>query len=184
MSETKQPDWELVANLGDLNAADYGTFLVYRDKTGVYAPQAEVYETDETGNGGTMYRFALDPPRFKTFTEEGKRHFFTIDASTPRYFKRADGLEVQVWYRHSEWFVEKLPEVASSCGNDTTALSLLRDLFSKNPVRRGVAYRDIVGYFGLDEFDSYPVSLTEEEAQARYADIPSWTRNHRNEVAK
>lgn len=36
---------------------------------------------------------------------------------------------------------------------------------------RAIAYRDIVSYFGADEFDSYPLNLTKSEAHARYAGI-------------
>jgi hypothetical protein len=139
---SQQPEWEFVANIGDVNVADYGGFLIFRDKTGVYAPEAEVYETDESGNGGTMYRFILEPPRFKTLSASNE------------------------WVWHNEWYVKYLSEVASSAG--TTKFQLLRGLLSKDPLKRAIAYRDIVGHFGCFEFDQYPVTLTEEEAQKRY----------------
>jgi hypothetical protein len=45
---------------------------------------------------------------------------------------------------------------------------MLRLLFSKEPVERGIAYQAIVGYFGAFEFDNYPLTLTERGAKKRY----------------
>lgn len=156
---TKQPVWELVANLGDVNVAEYGGFLVYRDKTGVYPPEAELYEANENATGGRMYRFILEPPRFKTFKGG---HFREELLKNPAERNRS-------WYWYKEWFIKDLPGIASSCG--TTAFRLLRLLFSKKPVERASAYQMIVGYFGPHEFDSYSVVLTEREAKKRYATV-------------
>ena len=117
-----------------------------------------------------MYRLVLERPRFKTFTEEGKRHFFTIDVNTPRYWTRPDGLTVQIWHWYAEWWFDKLASVASTCG--TTTRDLWRLLASQDATRRAIGYQMLIGEFGPDEFDCYPVKLTETEAQARYADIP------------
>jgi hypothetical protein len=58
---TKQPVWEFIANLGDVNVTQYGGFLIYRDATGVYPPEVELYETSEDETGGTVFRFILEP---------------------------------------------------------------------------------------------------------------------------
>lgn len=153
---TQQPEWELVANLGDVSFADYGGMLVYRDKTGVYQPEAEVYEPGEETpdgepNGGMVYRFVLEPPRFRT---NGRRN--------------ADGTYKRIW--HNEWWVKDLPSIARSYAQDSHRY-LLKDLLSKYPVRLGMAYMDLIGYHGCFAYDQYPIELTEEEAQKRYADI-------------
>jgi hypothetical protein len=57
---TKQPVWEYVANLGDVNIAEYGGFIIYRDTTGVYPPEIELYESDEGETGGNVYRFIME----------------------------------------------------------------------------------------------------------------------------
>jgi hypothetical protein len=128
---TTQPIWEFVINLGDVNIADYGGFIVYRDTTGVYAPEIELYETDESGNGGTVYRFIIERDPV------------------------------------SEWWYAKLAEVASSCGRSVDEYKDM--LASGDPVRMSWVYRDLVAHFGGFEFDQYPLALTEEEAQQRYA---------------
>ena len=152
---TQQPIWKLVANLGDRNVADYGGFLVYVDTTGVYRPEVELYEpnTDEDYTGGTMYRFVLEPPRFKT---NGS-------------YREAIGEYDKVWHR--EWFSspERLKSAADTCC--MSAFSLLRDLASKDPVRCAVGYQTLISTYGPGEFDHYPVTLTEDEAQQRYAEV-------------
>jgi hypothetical protein len=160
---TNQPVWETVVNLGDVNVADYGGFIVKRDTTGVYAPEVEMYEPNQTheGTGGTLYRFSLDSPRFKTLTEKGR--------STHRFGSPLPMSEKgDTWHWYEEWYMDKLQGVADCCG--TTWFALARLLVSKNPVDRGLAYQMLVGYFGPYEFDSYPITLTEEEAQERYKD--------------
>jgi len=131
--ETKQPNWELIANLGDVHPADYGGFLVYRDTTGVYGPEVEVYEPNqEEETGGTLYRFMLE----------------TGD---------------------DEWFMDKLPEVAGSCGQDVEEYR--NDLKSGDPVKIALVYRGLTSYFGCFEFDQYPLTLAEKDAQERYANV-------------
>lgn len=164
--ETKQPNWELVGNLGDVNVADYGGFLVYRDTTGVYAPEAEVYEPNEReGTGGTMYRFSLDAPRFKTLTATG-RAGREYGSDSDQFGQPRDKGVYWTWYR--EWFAcaDKLASAASTSG--ITPFALLRALASKDPLTRALGYQAVVGNWGLHEFDQYPVTLTEDEAQARY----------------
>jgi len=157
---TNQPNWELVGNLGDVNVADYGGFLIYRDTTGVYPPEAEIYEPNENENGGIMYRVILDRPRFRTLTAPGKSNFSHYRVALPANERNV------TWYWYNEWFVDKLSSIADSCG--TTKFKLLRLLFSESPMDRGMAYQMIVGNFGPYEFDQYPVTLTEREAQKRY----------------
>jgi len=44
MTDTTQPQWKLIANLGDVDYINHGGFLVYEDTTGQYAPEVEVVE--------------------------------------------------------------------------------------------------------------------------------------------
>lgn len=158
-----QPNWELVGNLGDVNVAEYGGFLVYRDTTGVYDPEVEMYEPNEGETGGTVYRFVLERPRFKTLTDKGKRVGYMSSRELPAS-ERND-----TWHWYPQWFVDKLSDVADTC--DTTKFQLLRDLFSRDPMDRAFAYRDIIGHFGPHEFDTYPLALPEDEAKKRYSNL-------------
>lgn len=160
--ETKQPTWKLVCNMGDVSIAEYGGFLVYEDETGVYPPEVELYEANDNETGGTMYRFILERPRFKTLTEEGKRQL------RGKGIKDANQ-QHKMWYWHNEWYVSKLAEVASFVG--MTKFQLLRMLLGKDTTQRAIAYQILVSYFGPHEFDSYPVTLTENQAKQRYAEV-------------
>lgn len=157
---TRQPNWKLVGNLGDNNVVAYGGFLVYEDTTGVYPPEAELYEPNEQEEtGGSVYRFILERPRFKTLKTEGKsRGLYTAQLPAAERGK--------TWYWYTEWFVSDLDSVASSAG--TTKFQLLRLLFSNNTLERASAYQTLRGHFAPDNFDSYPLTITEEEAKKRY----------------
>ena len=154
-----QPTWKHVGSIGDKDPIAYGGGFVYIDTTGVYAPEMVWFEpgTDEQWHkteGATKlqaYRFVLEPPRFKTL--RGGQW----DTTKP---------ENMVW--HNEWFVKDLASVATSCGHGSH-MYLLRGLLSKDPMQRARAYWDILGYFCVHEFDSYPVEMTEDEAYSRFA---------------
>lgn len=161
-----QPEWKYVGHIGDVDPIAHGGGFVYIDTTGVYAPQLVYFEpgSDEDWHeteGATplqVYRFDLDPPRFKTFRPAGSHDRAKLAIPSER------GI---TWYWFNEWFVKDLPSIAASCG--TTAMALLRLLFSKDPMKRASAYQDIIGYVGVHEFDQYPVTMTEDEAYVRYA---------------
>jgi len=139
--DTNQPHWVAVANLGDVDIADHGGFIVYVDETGVYAPEVEYYDpfADEDYTGGVMYRFALD----SVYNEHGD----------------------------SAWWLDSLGRVAQSMGDGSTRETLLEDALSGDVYKLANVYYSLMQYHGADNFDSNPETLTEDEAQERYADI-------------
>ncbi len=157
-----QPEWQYVCTIGDRDPIAFGGGFVYKDLTGVYAPELVYFEpgSDEDWHkteGETplqAYRLCLDPPRFKTLIHGNYKSDFT------------PAERGKSWNWYNEWFVSDLPSIASSAG--TTACTLLRRLFSKEPRRRAWAYYDIIGHRGAYQFDQYPVTMTEDEAYARY----------------
>ena len=53
-----QPQWKLVAQLGDVHPIDYGGCFVYVDETGVYDPEMEILDSPDNDNGTwTIHRF-------------------------------------------------------------------------------------------------------------------------------
>lgn len=144
---TNQPEWQCIANLGDVSPVDYGGFFVFIDRTGVYAPEAEYLDAPEDDTGTWhAYRFILE-----------------------RCLQQIDGVLSDNEY-HPEapaWFADKLESVAESAGMDERELRT--DLCAKDPIRRAGAYQTLLGYFGPDEFDSDPLTLTRDEADARYS---------------
>ena len=153
--ETRQPTWELIANLGDVNPLDYGGYFVYRDTTGVYPEEAEkLFCPDESaGDGFIVYRFPLD--RLKIVA--GYLVPLRYDASWPNPLAQYD-----------EWFNEDLYRVAKYVD---MSVQELRDAFCSEDAKiRARAYEAIGDYHGYENLDSYPLSFTNRtEVEARYA---------------
>lgn len=170
---TTQPQWAPISSIGDVDPIAFGGAIVYEDQTGHYPPEMTWFEPapdedwqrdteDGTRNAKVaVYRIVLDPPRFKALTAKGMQEgigFGPLHAD-----QRGDTWE---WY--NEWYVGKVGEVADSTGQ--SAFSLLRSLMSRVPVKRAMAYQDLIGYFGPDEFDSCLVEMPEAEAYQQYSE--------------
>lgn len=67
-----------------------------------------------------------------------------------------------------EWWYGELEDVAQSTGLDVSVY--LADVQSNDPMRLARLYEDLIRHFGAHEFDSYPVTLTEDEAYSKYAE--------------
>lgn len=139
-----QPHWKLYKPLGDIGN-------IYTDTTGVYAPEAEIWQEYDS-DGKTrfqVYRFSLD----KLFVKKGK---------------------IVNEHGHEEWFSDRLSDVASSAG--TTVARLAKALAGRDIGKRFSAYYDIGGHYGFDNLDSYPLDLSELELEKRQR--PSARRLH------
>lgn len=117
------------------------THALYTDESSEYDPELAILDEYETRRGTTrfyVYRVSL----------EG--------------FKRANDTIVNE-FGNEPWFAGDLAAVASTV--DTTREDLLAALCSDEPSARAGAYQDIIGHFGTDEFDQYPLDLTESEVK-------------------
>jgi hypothetical protein len=160
---TRQPNWQLLCNLGDANPIDHGGVFVYLDKNCIYTPEMEVLEPSGEDDYGdpttwTVYRFSLD-----------KCTYINGILSDNPYHPD-----------HPAWFAKPESERAAR-PQDTTYLqnlqndsypgnSLPRALCSDDIVERAQAYRAIYEYHGLENFDSYPLTFdNREEVEERCA---------------
>lgn len=147
---TQQPEWELVGTIGDRNPVEYGGGYVFRDKTGVYDPEVEYVEPlecnpkDGSGTGVTVYRVVLESHTF------------------------IDGILSDNKYHPDKavWYADKLDGVCGCCDCDRD--ELIANLCGDDPVARAWAYETLASYFGWYEFDTYPLTLTADEAEKRY----------------
>jgi len=148
---TQQPDWELVGTIGDVDPLGYGGGFILRDKTGVYAPEIEYVEP--IGEGGsrddvqsvTVYRVQLEPHTYVNgVLSDNKYH--------PDY---------------PVWYAKDLDWVCKSCGCGRE--DMISDLCGDDPEAKAGAYETLAGYFGWQEFDIYPLTLTPSEAEERYS---------------
>ena len=156
MSDTKQPVWKLIANLGDVNPLEHGGYFVYVDETGVYEAEAELLITDENESSPeyeyTAYRFILE--RCTLINGILSANKFHPDC--------------MAWFGYRD---KDRPQ--DSDLNDVAKFADMPDiaelLCSENPVDRARAYQVIGDYHGWDNLDSYPLALTRAEAEERYS---------------
>ncbi len=66
-----------------------------------------------------------------------------------------------------EWWYEKLGEIKTFTGQ--TLQQLINDAANPDSLVRAWVYDSLIRYFGVEEFDSYPLRMTEDEAYERYA---------------
>ena len=154
-----QPQWKLVAQLGDVHPIDYGGCFVYVDETGVYDPEMEILDSPEDDAcKWTIYRFDL--PRCTWIDGILSDNKFHPD--------------------HAAWFAKPeserasrpqdstyLADVAQCCGQPEEDLQAM--LCSEDPKERALAYLQIGQYHGFENFDSYPLTMNRAEVEARYA---------------
>lgn len=147
-----QPKWKLVGNLGDASPLDHGGFFVYVDETGVYDPQVEVLEVDDEDGYAhdsaacrwTVYRF--DIPRCTYVEGVLSDNRFHPD--------------------HPAWFADS---VDSICTSGMSPDEFRADLCCVDVIRRASAYREIMEYHGVANFDETPLVFTDKaEIEDRY----------------
>lgn len=159
---TQQPAWKFVANLGDASPIEYGGMFLYEDETGVYAPELEKLDEptdDEDADSDdarwTVRRVTLD--KLKLHRQEDTLYLVS-DAYEPSWPYPAS--------QYVEWFVKDLADVADTMG--TTRQELETALCGDDIQARAWAYQCVYDHHGWDNGDSYPLSLTRKEVEARY----------------
>lgn len=138
MSDTRQPEWKLVAQLGDAHPLDHGGYFVYEDTTGVYDPEAEwliAPEEDDSGEPWVCYRFILEPCTFTNgILSDNQFH-----PDKPAWFSRHGRIE-------------------SACAcSGIEAAEFIRMITTGTTVERAMAWRLIGEHYGFDNLDAYPL---------------------------
>lgn len=162
---TTQPIWRIIANLGDASPLEYGGCFVLGDKTGVYPAEMEVYEPEE----GLAYRVILDKfvntpyglildHLWQTYQKMQAGEVMPYAKSLPYPIER---------YADNEWFMDDLPEIQKAF--DPEEVNLVDLLCSNSAIDRAFVYREVGLFYGFENFDSYPLTLTKKEARRRYA---------------
>jgi hypothetical protein len=137
--ETKQPKWKIVGHVGDVDPISYGGGFVFVDETGIYSPELAWFEP------------ATD--------EEWHEKDGESKLEYSRILLEKDST--------IEWWYPRLNELTSFLGVSLVDLQIAA--MSANPVTLAQLYSDLIAYFGVEEFDSYPVTLTEKEANEKFA---------------
>lgn len=159
---TQQPNWKVIANLGDVNPIEYGGYFVFEDTTGVYPPEAELLiapDEDEDGATWLVYRFALD----RCTLIDGILSDNQFHPNFPAWFAKPESERVN------------RPQDTTYLSNVACCFSMeleeLQRLFiSDSAVERAHGYRAVGDYHGFVNLDSDPLTLTRDEVTARYQD--------------
>lgn len=144
-----QPVWKFVDNLGDASPIDYGGLFLYRDETGVYAPELERLDCDHPRY--EIHRVCLDK-----CAEVNGHVIHDLD------FARANPA------KYEEWFSDSLDSVAATMG--TTRAAIVEGLCSDDIKARALAYMAIYDHHGWDNVDSDPLQMSRPEVWVRYAE--------------
>lgn len=156
-----QPQWKLIAQLGDADPISYGGYFIYEDRTGVYAPEAEVLiapDDDETGEW-IVYRFSLDRCTY----------IDGILSDNPYH------PELSAWWAQSPDEAKRRPQDTTKLSNlalctGRTELNYINMFCSEDPRVRAMAYEAIGLYHGWENLDAYPRTFTNRaDVEARYA---------------
>ena len=145
---------KFIANLGDVNFIEYGGFLVLEDKDGDAFVEV-VQEPYEGEARWTIYRFDLDKV-VRTEDEDGC-------------------FRPPIWC----WFKNGVVPACDSCGESPQ--EFWRLIGSESATDRALAYQILVGYFGPEEFDPYPLKLSKREVTERYGAILGTCNTRANE---
>ena len=149
---TKQPEWKYIKNLGDASPVEYGGYFIFEDQTNVYSPEAEKWEAETH----QVYRIILD----LMFLLDGHLiplsiHQASLTHSLPHPIKD-----------YIEWFDKDIKSIESCMGMKTG--EYIKMFCSNDPLELARAYEALYDYCGWENGDSYPLTLTEEEAEKRY----------------
>jgi hypothetical protein len=155
-----QPTWKMVANLGDASPLDYGGYFVFEDETEVYPPEAELLELVDENDENSAYivfRFILERCTWQNgilsdnlFNPDHAAWFAQPES------KRAERPQDSTYLR----------DVADYCGIDEQVLRM--QFCSPLSIERANAYRCIGEYHGFENLDSYPLTISRQEAESRY----------------
>lgn len=163
-SNTRQPVWQLIANLGDATPILYGGFFVYVDTTGVYSPECVLLtplDKNDCTNG--------DPVQWEArrFTCESCTFINGVLSDNPFHPDKP------AWFatpynpdRPQDGSKGKLESIAETFG--TTPDELIALFVSSDATDRAQAWRMVGEYFGFDNLDSYPQMLTRKDVFNRY----------------
>lgn len=162
---TKQPVWQLVANLGDCDPLNHGGLFVYVDRTGVYAPECVKLEritSDEISGPAERWeahRFTLEP--------------CTYDSATDTLSDNPFHPELAAWFANNAarriarpQDGEGLKDIASFIGMEKSELI---ELFtSDDPIKRAQAWIAVGDFHGFIELDNYPETYTRKDIYRLY----------------
>lgn len=186
-----QPQWKIIANLGDANPIDHGGTFVFVDETNVHTPQIEVLESvggetedeynehDELISEGNekwvVYRFDIDQCTYgkmvngkwqplNHYDEEGILSDNQFHPDYPAWFAEPESQRSEV---PQDFYLSSVAKYV-----DFDLYDLIKAFCSNDPLERAVAYKAVADYHGINNIDSYPLTFdSRKEVEKRYEAI-------------
>lgn len=135
-----QPSYFCIANLGDVNPFEHGGAFVCIDRRGIYDPILLIYDQDlRRRSEVTLERCHKIP-----------------DASNPRWQVGTNRFHPTL----VEWFSDSLERCAYF--NGCQIYEIIDKLTGSNIIQRAIAYKMLVDYHGVYEFDQCPYDFHNE----------------------
>jgi len=165
-----QPRWQAIRRVGD-SLPDYSGGFLYKDLRGRYEEEADWIEAPPDEKEFWGAEGFTRAARWTVYQISLERQVEVPDPTTGRMLLVPAGMAGRddlpnPLSSYEEWFVEKLPEVARTCGETVEALRA--GFCSEDPFLRFRAYESVALTVGWDEFYCYPLSLTMGELNRRY----------------
>jgi hypothetical protein len=153
---TNQPSWHCIANIGDADPYEHGGAFVLVDRRGVYPPELILVESFDSTDNRQAWNIQLEPLTvIKSVSEQtGRAEDSWIGLSDNKYH-----VDKEAWFGD----LDGLQKVATYIGDNL--YSFMRSLLSNDPIDRAIGYRALANYHGIQNFDEYPQTLTEEKAR-------------------
>ena len=137
-----QPKWKCVANLGDVDPVEHGGLLVFIDEAGHYPPEVEKIDPDVNGKW-EVHRAVLETCTYVNGVLSDNPFHPNMPA----------------------WFADDLGSVSAAMGMERE--ELIRKFSSDDAVQRAEAWRCVADYWGWQNLDQYPLTLTRREVEQR-----------------
>lgn len=148
--ETKQPEWRVIANLGDATPLEYGGAFLLVDETGVYGPELIVWDEPAEDDRYEIYRFPVE----RLYKVEHEDQLYYVHKCIKDGFDQGTLPHPISAYR--EWFLKALDNLDEPD-------RVLGQLLSEDPIENAQAYLSIAGYWGINNFDGYPLDMGRRE---------------------
>ena len=143
-------NWKCIAQLGDVSPIDHGGLWVMVDKTGANDPMIEILDVHDLDNDTVLRECALT----------------CIDRCT-----YIDGVLSDNEFHPTSpaWFSEDIDHVSNCCGY-RNKFELIKLLCSADPIDRAMGYRDLISYYGIDNFGGYEMrEMTRSECKKKFS---------------
>ena len=158
---------KFIANLGDKNPLSYGGYFIYEDAHTTSRPGHKRWRAQDWSPKEVRYSAVLLVP-----VDDAPYLVYRFELEC---LKLVGGFLVPMRYdpswhhpleKYDEWFSDSIPKMAAYAG--VSEDELRKAFTSQNPHELAFAYELVGNYHGLENLDSDPLSLTQEQVEKQF----------------